>query len=214
MKAPMTNREGSILASLRSLIPDRMVTSHAEALRIAEHQATRLLELFEIDDGPIPVELIAELPKIHVEYIKAPVSGACFWNGTTWVIQLNRHESWTRQRATLAHEYKHIVDHARADTLYAGSRTLTAHEQAERVADFFAGCLLVPKKLLKRAYYGGIQRTADLAEHFQVSEAAITVRLNQTGITEPTPRCLPPATLFSQTQPNATSQPQPQPQGV
>ncbi|MFP3700396.1 ImmA/IrrE family metallo-endopeptidase, partial [Burkholderia sp. SIMBA_013] len=64
-------------------------------------------------------------------------------------------------------------------------------------ADYFAGCLLVPKKLLKRAYYGGMQRPADLAAYFQVSEAAMTVRLRQTGIVEPAPRCTPQSTPFS-----------------
>jgi Zn-dependent peptidase ImmA (M78 family) len=155
------------------------------------------LELHGIETGPVPVEFIADLPKIEIELVGAPVSGASFWNGNSWIIQLNKHEIYSRQRFTLAHEYKHIIDHNRADTLYVGSREATPAEQAEQAADYFAGCLLVPKKLLKRAYYGGMQRTADLADYFQVSEAAMTVRLRQTGIVEPAPRCTPQSTPFS-----------------
>ncbi|QSZ50074.1 ImmA/IrrE family metallo-endopeptidase [Arthrobacter sp. D5-1] len=189
--------ERSVLATLRALIPNREVRSHSEAKQVAEHQATRLLELHGIEDGPVPVELIADLPKIEIEMVNAPVSGASFWNGSNWIIQLNKYESYSRQRFTLAHEYKHIVDHNRADALYIGNRDVTPAEQAEQAADYFAGCLLVPKKLLKRAYYGGMQRTADLAAHFQVSEAAMTVRLRQTGIAEAAPRCTPKSAPFS-----------------
>lgn len=189
--------ERSVLATLRSLIPNREVRSHFEARQVAEHQAIRLLELQGIEDGPVPVEFIADLPKIEIEMVDAPVSGASFWNGNNWIIQLNKHESYSRQRFTLAHEYKHIIDHNHADALYTGTRDATPAEQAEQAADYFAGCLLVPKKLLKRAYYGGMQRTTDLAAHFQVSEAAMTVRLRQTGIAEPAPRCTPQSTPFS-----------------
>ncbi|WP_369044674.1 ImmA/IrrE family metallo-endopeptidase [Sinomonas sp. P10A9] len=199
IQAASNSTERSVLASLRALIPHRTVTSQSEALRVAEHQATRLLELHRIDDGPIPTELIPGLPKIEIELVDAPISGASFWNGNAWIIELNKHENYRRQRFTLAHEYKHIVDHNRADTLYLGTRDATPQQQAEQAADYFAGCLLVPKKLLKRAYYSGIQRTRDLADLFQVSEAAMAVRLRQTGIIEPASRCTPASTPFSRT---------------
>ncbi|QHK19855.1 ImmA/IrrE family metallo-endopeptidase [Pseudarthrobacter psychrotolerans] len=201
----------SVLSTLRSLIPNREVHSLAEAKQIAEHQAIRLLQLHSIGDGPVPIEFIAELPKIEIELVEAPVSGASFWNGNAWIIQLNRHENYRRQRFTLAHEYKHIIDHNRADGLYLGSKDLSAAEQAEHAADYFAGCLLVPKMLLKRAYYGGMQKPSDLANHFQVSEVAIVVRLRQTGIAEPSPRCQQASTPFSrswQYRMNSRTQPQ------
>jgi hypothetical protein len=188
--------ERSVLAILRSVIPQRALHSFEEAKRIAELQASRLLELHGIGAGPVPTEMIAQLPKIEIEPVEVSVSGASFWNGRAWIIQLNRYESPARQRFTLAHEYKHIIDHNAADRLYPGPRD-SATERAEQAADYFAGCLLVPKKLLKRAYYGGMQRPSDLAEFFQVSQPAILVRLRQTGITDPTPRCAPSSAPFS-----------------
>ncbi|ATQ27342.1 ImmA/IrrE family metallo-endopeptidase [Rhodococcus ruber] len=182
----------SVLASLRTVIPARNHITFAEALRIAELHANRLLELHRISDGPTPSDLITELPKLQIEYVKAPVSGASFWNGRAWIIQLNRAESFTRQRFTLAHEYKHIIDHGAATRLYVGSATTSAAAQAEQAADYFAGCLLVPRRLLKRAWGNGLQRPRDLARHFQVSEQAIAVRLAQTGLVERTARCRPP----------------------
>lgn len=181
----------SVLASLRAVIPDRTNISFHDALSVAELHANRLLELHDVTDGPIPREIITELPRLKIEYVDAPISGASFWNGYAWVIQLNKRESWTRQRFTLAHEYKHIIDHGSAQRLYTATTLTPAVDLAERAADYFAGCLLVPRKLLKRAWGSGIQRPGDLARHFQVSEPAIAVRLAQTGLVERTTRCRP-----------------------
>ena len=187
---PPENR--SVLASLRAVIPTRSGISFDEALRIAELHANRLLEFHQVTDGPIPREIITELPKLKLEYVDAPISGASFWNGQAWIIQLNRCESWTRQRFTLAHEYKHIIDHGAATRLYTGTSKATPDELAEQAADYFAGCLLIPRKFLKRAWGTGIQRPRDLARLFHVSEQAISVRLAQTGLVERTRRCAPP----------------------
>lgn len=184
-----TTENRSVLATLRAVIPRRDNVTFAEALRIAELHANRLLELHHLSTGATPSEVITELPKLQVEYVSAPVSGASFWNGAAWIIQLNRAESRTRQRFTLAHEYKHIVDHGAAERLYRGSRTMSAAQQAEQAADYFAGCLLVPRRLLKRAWGNGMQRPADLARLFGVSEQAIAVRLAQTGLVERATRC-------------------------
>jgi hypothetical protein len=192
----------SVLASLRAVIPTRSSVAFHEALRIAELHANRLLELHQINSGPIPGQLITELPKLRVDYVDSPVSGASFWNGQEWVIQLNRNESWTRQRFTLAHEYKHIVDHGATSRLYTGTRTTTGADLAERAADYFAGCLLVPRKLLKRAWGRGMQQPRDLARHFQVSEQAIAVRLAQTGLVERTARCAAPSPPFRSSAPH------------
>lgn len=78
----------SILTKLRALVPHRHL-SIEEALRIAELQATHLLALQHIDEAPVPSEVITELPKLRVEYANTPVSGACFWDGHDWVIELN-----------------------------------------------------------------------------------------------------------------------------
>ena len=181
-----TSETRSVLASLRSVIPNRETVTFTEALRIAELQANKLLELHALTDGPTPGQLITELPKIRIDYTDSLVSGASFWdtrNGV-WVIQLSRADSWLRRRFTLAHEYKHIIDHGRRTSLYRDSVRASADAQAEHAADYFAGCLLVPRRLLKRAWGNGIQRPAELARLFQVSQQAIKVRLRQTGLIE------------------------------
>lgn len=174
----------SVLGSLRSLIPNHDRVSFAEALRVAEKQATKLLHLHPSTSVPIPTELITRLPKVEVEYTNHVASGATFWHHDlqTWIIHLSRSDSPRRQRFTLAHEYKHIIDHGRHHLLYKGTHKTTAEAQAERAADYFAGCLLVPQQLLKRAWDNGVRQIHKLAHEFHVSEHAIVVRLRQCGL--------------------------------
>ena len=47
----------------------------------------------------------------------------------------------------------------------------------------------MPRPWLKRLYFSGTQSTKQLAQAFDVSEAAIETRLSQIGISEPRPRC-------------------------
>ncbi|SHH31077.1 protein of unknown function [Jatrophihabitans endophyticus] len=176
----------SVLGSLRALFPERRVRFF-EALRIAELQATRLHQVLAIEGDAVPSEAVSELPRIEVQYRDIPTSGMSYWNGTTWIIAINRWEPRTRQRFTLFHEFKHIVDHGRAKQLYA------TDEQAEQAADFFAGCALMSRGALKRAWAGLIQQPAVLARLFDVSPRAITVRLAQIGLTDSGERCERPA---------------------
>lgn len=178
----------SVLASLRGMFPERGL-DFSDALRLAELQATRLLELSYIETMPVPHQIVSELPRIRVESRELPTSGLSYWNGNAWVICLNRREPATRQRFTLLHEFKHIIDHGRTSTLYHRTYRRTAEQQAERTADYFAGCVLMPRKELKRAWGQGIQRLRDLARYFDVSERAIEVRLAQVGLTDATARC-------------------------
>lgn len=193
IRAPAeTTMQPSTLASLRRLIPTRESIAFNESLRVAELQAAKLLSLFDINDGPVPSELITELPRLRVVYGDLPASGTSHWNGEEWIITLNRHEAHARQRLTLAHEYKHIIDHGSTKRLYTGSWRHSEEAQSEQAADYFAGCLLVPRRLLKRAWGNGIQSPDALARHFNVSVPAITVRLAQTGLTTGSSRCARP----------------------
>ena len=118
-----------------------------------------------------------------------PVSGCTDWAKGTWVVVINGSEPETRQRFTIAHEFKHILDYPFIDVLYPASRGMTPHQRAETTCDYFAGCLLVPRPWLKHAWASGLQDTRRLAEHFGVSQPAILTRLLQTGLIDRPERC-------------------------
>ena len=58
----MNQDNESVLATLRALVPPRRLT-YTESLRIAELQANRLLEIFDIAGPRVPSELVTELPR-------------------------------------------------------------------------------------------------------------------------------------------------------
>ncbi len=188
-----TNEGISVLKSLRSLMPARAL-SYPEALQRAEAQAHRLLTLHGITQGPVPIEIVTELPRLRVERTyDLPVSGSAHWDGGSWILTVNAAEFDRRQRFSVMHEFKHVLDHPTRH-LIEGDRQpkLTAEQMAEKVADYFAACVLMPKAWVKTAFFNDHVRTVEaLADRFMVSPKAMSFRLNQLGLTVPVDRCAP-----------------------
>ena len=165
----------SPLARLRALAPKRGLDFRT-ALGIAERQASLLLRLSGVTDGPVPLDVLSNLHRIELGSADLPTSGLSYWTGTTWRLEANRTEPEVRRRFTLAHEFKHVIDHPSRDLLYDN------HWTRERVADQFAACLLMPKTLVVRAWCSGEQDIDRLAELFVVSSEAMTRRLLALGL--------------------------------
>lgn len=183
----------SIIHQLRALMPLRPLEQH-EARSIAERQTTLLLELLDQRESAVDVGLIAELPRIEVKVEPSlhlgGVSGFSQWSRGRWLIVVNRDESGTRRRFTLSHEFKHVLDHPFIKEIYSelGESEAARHRMTEQICDYFAACLLMPRNWLKRAWASGIQDQAALAAKFNVSEAAMAIRLKEIGLVEPKSR--------------------------
>jgi Zn-dependent peptidase ImmA (M78 family) len=196
-----TTETTSVLASLRGLLPNRRLML-SEALQRAELQADRLLHLRQITNLPVPVEIVTDLPRITIDYDsdlpRHAASGSSDWDSKrrAWVICVNPDEPGTRQRFTIIHEYKHIIDHYHPGLGGYLPTSLYGLTPVEYVAEYFAGCVLMPKVQLRAAFYDGIQRPSNLAELFDVSERAIEVRLSQLGLTEPRDDATRPAPRY------------------
>jgi len=194
MQPQRDNQQGlpqarGVLAMMRALVPRRPL-SPWETLLIAELQANRLLEHFAITTAPVPEEVVSELPRLRVVRESGlPMSGCAHWDGHYWVITVNADEHRLRQRFSVMHEFKHVLDHTTSDFLYHDRSFQTAHEQAERTADYFAACLLMPKRIVKSLWFHGPQRMTPLATRLQVSPVAARYRLDQLGLLDRIGRC-------------------------
>ncbi len=138
------------LSGLRRLLPKRPVT-FAEALVVAECQANRLASASGQLTGSVEAHDLLKLTPITLE-ATAPAdmehhSGGSSYQHGRWVIRLNTGESSTRQRFTLAHELKHIIDAANPKAY-----TRLTDRQIERVCDHFAACLLMSKLTVYRLW--------------------------------------------------------------
>ncbi len=179
----------SMVAQLRGLMPNRPLT-FAEGQRLAELQANRLLRLTGCTAAPVSESIISELPRLEVRRAGSLIgSGATAWSRGMWRVRINSAEPLTRQRFTLAHEFKHILDAACEDVIYSDLKGGPARERhVEAICDHFAACLLMPKAWVKKLWYQGIQDLGGLAWRFEVSQQAMLIRLQNLGLVEPLPR--------------------------
>ena len=182
--------EPNLLRTLRSLVPNRRL-SYREALRLAELQANILRARLGITGPKLPDSAITGLPRFNIQRRPGlPVSGLAHWHRGRWLIALNSDEPAARQRFSMAHEAKHAIDHTTKDRTCWDDPWQTAGVKAERIADYFAGCLLMPKQHVKRLHGQG-QTPREMAETFDVSLRAVQVRLSQLGLLPPRSRCSP-----------------------
>ncbi len=183
----MNATTNSVIRTLRELVPTRALTL-SEAYAVAELQATKLLRLLDIKQVPVDVARIASLPKVAVRteprHRMPDLAGFSQWVDGHWLIVVNRNNSEGRRRFTLAHEFKHVLDHTLASVTYAklGDGDKKKHDkQIELICNYFAACFLMPRIGVRRAWYGGLQDVETLALHFRVSPEAMKIRLTWLG---------------------------------
>ncbi len=182
------NQPPNLIRYLRSLVPNRRL-SWAESLRIAELQANVLREQLDVTEPELPLRTIAELPRIRVRRRHGlPVSGLTHWHNGRWLIVLNADEPEVRQRFSEAHELKHVIDHTTKHLICWDDAYRSAADKAERLADHFAACLLMPKRHVK-ATWGRTRSIEALADSFGVSVRAARVRASYLGLIDPAARC-------------------------
>jgi Zn-dependent peptidase ImmA (M78 family) len=163
------------LVSLRALRPPRLLSVREER-QLAERQATKLLRLMGADLPPYELDLLDSVPRLRVVYENGmPVSGSTHWTGSIWVILINADEPITRQRFTAFHEFHHVV-------CQPFRHLMLDEAAAERVADHFAACVLMPRRVVRRCWRLKIRHPEALADLYEVSEKTMRVRLRHLGL--------------------------------
>lgn len=179
--SPRSDRASRLLRRLRTLMPERQL-EHDEALQIAERQAGVLRrELGLSEQLALPVEVIASLPFLRVALeAQMPTSGALLGTREGWVIAVKAEDATVRQRFSLLHELKHLLD----DPYNGPEKARFSHHDphAERTCNHFAACALMPRPALKRDWGNGIQKPTVLAARYGVSLAAMSFRLQEIGL--------------------------------
>jgi hypothetical protein len=187
----MSNRLSPIIRDLREMIPVQPLTAE-ESAYFAEEQARRLLEILGVAGPSVPVGLIGKLPGVDIEVTRdvrmgqANLAGYSEWqpHAGRWVIKINGRDSVTRQRWTLAHEFKHVLDHQIKHVIYRPRPPVVdpTSRPAEEAADYFAACLLLPRSWVEGAWIRGMHDVAQLAALFQVSPIAMSKRVGHLGL--------------------------------
>lgn len=164
-----------------------------EARRVAERQSRTLIKLLGGRGPSVDIERISELDAIIFDFLPpgelSALSGATDWINGRWVISLNETDDLWEARFTVAHEFKHILDDPLRELLYPASQPngRAERDDAEAVADYFAGCVLVAEHWLRQAWARGVRDISQLAHLFNVTEQLIETRLLETGLITPWP---------------------------
>jgi Zn-dependent peptidase ImmA (M78 family) len=173
------------------------------SVQSARLQAERLIESFGVTSAPIDVQSMADnlgLPVVF-DNLGSDVSGLLVSNTDGACIFIQETDPTNRQRFTIAHEIAHhVLGHQFEDGQHVhvdrgnfisqrGERASAGIDPKEIEANQFAAALLMPAPLLKREAATLVKRgplldhhVIDLAERFEVSEQAMTIRLTTLGL--------------------------------
>lgn len=184
--APALVPGSDLISDLRRLVPDRSLT-WSEAHSVAERQAALLLDLAGIAEPPMPQFIICNLPGLVVDWRDDwPAEATTFHAADYWRIVIRASDIRQRQRFSLAHELKHVLDDPAIDRLFAHLSAPQRQERGERLCNYFAACLLMPRPWIKHDWGGGLQNIRSLARRYYVSPEAMRTRLSELGLTNMT----------------------------
>jgi Zn-dependent peptidase ImmA (M78 family) len=164
----------------------------------ARRKAVELLKLGKTKSAPINVEKLAKIvqAKIHYEPLDDQISGLVTrTEDGTAIIGVNASHAPTRQRFTIAHEIGHLLLHEellhidRRFPIALRSATASMGIDSDEIeANQFAAELLMPAELIEkdvdRLLDNGVDieaAVAELADEYNVSQQAMTIRLNSLG---------------------------------
>jgi Zn-dependent peptidase ImmA (M78 family) len=167
---------------------------------IIRQEAQKLIENCSIINLPVNLEVIADSLNIKVVHDKLEddISGFIKIVKNTAVCVINSSQHKHRQRFTLGHEIGHFVLH-RYDKSpmfvdkgyhYRNADSSRGEIRKEIEANQFAAELLMPRKLIKMEFdrigenFDSDIHIYELSKAFQVSEQALSFRLQNIGLME------------------------------
>lgn len=187
-----------LIDSLRVLAPQRPL-SYAESIQVARLQAARLRAWVAPTTPDINLIWLLRQRAVPVNFVPSYRLGENNSGLTTdeitgrLEIYVNEQHPAVRQRFTLLHELKHVLDFDDAARLHAwlGSGSQQRQEwQIELICNEFAANVLMPTVLVKRIWFQS-QNVSLCAALFNVSSEAMSKRLTVLGLIgepKPTPR--------------------------
>ena len=147
--------------------------------QLVESLANKYITQAKLNQPPVITELIKQFdisPSIEIRLLPLKAYHGAVWHlEDGWIVHLNTEDKPGRQRTTLFHEVFHILAHCRATPVFR-KRGVKAGLFNEMLADYFAGCVLMPKEWVKEKW-AEVNDLKQMAEIFQVTEVSMWIRL-------------------------------------
>ena len=151
---------------------------------VVESLADSWLEADGVRRPPVPTSLTFLADHHPIEIRKLPlkaIHGVIWRLSNEWVIQLNEADTPAEQRFTLFHEAFHIFTLSQYQMTAPHEFRVSRGTFMEQLANYFAGCVLMPRKWLAREY-AATQDLEKLAAVFDTTPALVYVRLKRLGL--------------------------------
>jgi Zn-dependent peptidase ImmA (M78 family) len=158
-----------------------------------QHLTEALLVEAGVTAPPVPVEEIIKARGIRIQPTASlgDVSGLVLRKGGEIIIGVNKKEVRTRQRFSLAHELAHALLHPGKEVRFDRDFRVNLRSEAsglgvdveEIEANFFAACLLMPRRFLQADPEAALLDVEDvdavrkMANRYGVSAHAMSIRL-------------------------------------
>lgn len=197
MKTPTKAEMQKLITELRAVAPRRPLT-YGESLQVARIQAARLRRWADAEKPDMNLIWLVNQRQVPVRFVPSYKLGEESGLTTDQVrgrleMFINDGEPKLRQRFSLLHEFKHVLDFDEAPTLHRqlgrGDHKVKGM-MIEAIANEFAAHVLMPTALVKREWFAW-RDLATVANIFNVSTEAMGRRLEKLGILgerKPAPR--------------------------
>jgi len=188
MKKPTKAEMQALITELCGIAPNRPLT-YGESLQVGRVQAARLRRWAHADEPDINLMWLVEQRAVPVHLVPShrlrEESGLTtdLVNGKLEVF-INQGEPNVRQRFSLLHEFKHVLDWERRSVLHTKLGSGDENRKKgliEAIANDFAAHVLMPTGLMKREWFSW-RDVPTVANIFNVSAEAATRRLEKLGI--------------------------------
>jgi hypothetical protein len=177
-----------LISELRNLVPNRPL-SYGESIQVARLQAARLRKSLGANDPEINLMWLIAQTAVPVRFVPSHELNEDSGLTTDLIggklqIFINQAEPVIRQRFSVLHELKHVLDFPQASTIHkrlGSGNPQRKGDMIEWVANEFAAHVLMPTPLVKRIWH----RTQDIelaASFFNVSREAMSTRLTRLGL--------------------------------
>ncbi|MBA7470170.1 hypothetical protein ES707_05448 [subsurface metagenome] len=151
---------------------------------LVEALANKYIKQSKLNQPPVITELVRQFdisPSIEIRFLPLKAYHGAVWHlDDGWIVHLNTEDKPGRQRVTLFHEVFHILAHSSATPVFR-KRGVKKGLFNEMLADYFAGCVLMPKGWVKEKW-AEVNNLKQMAEIFQVTEVSMWIRLKATGL--------------------------------
>lgn len=181
---PLIDKEDIDLHHFDFITNSRKYTVSCRIFQIIEKLAWKYISTGEINNPPIPYQLIHLLDtENHIVIREVPLKSlysAIWYESDSWVIQLKNSAPDSVKRYSLFHEGFHILAHTNTKPIFK-KRGIDKGAFNELLAGYFAGCILMPKKWLIEKWEQ-LKDIDSMATIFGVTRSSIYIRLRQFGL--------------------------------